>query len=128
VKLLAASPSSSLPWNESDLTEGIPVLLVGDINAKNTNWNSRLISARGFLLPVYANRNSCLIYGPNSATIVPYTHNGTPDVLGIAVVNDFVSLVYLTAPHSAQITCPSSSTPRAVRPFRTYLTAPASVE
>jgi hypothetical protein len=39
---------------ESDLTEclsgDLPVLLAGDLNAKYTDWNSRLITIRGALL------------------------------------------------------------------------------
>jgi hypothetical protein len=37
-----------------------------------------------------------LIYGPDSPTTAPYTHNATPDVLDIVVVKDFVLPVYLT--------------------------------
>jgi hypothetical protein len=81
--------------------------MVGDLNAKHRNWNSTLTIARGSLLRDYADRNSCLIYGPDSPTTAPYTQNATPDVLDIVVVKDFVLPVYLTAQHSAQITCRS---------------------
>jgi hypothetical protein len=37
-----------------------------------------------------------LIYGPDSPTTAPYTHNATPDVLDIVVVKDFVLPVHLT--------------------------------
>jgi hypothetical protein len=53
-------------------------------------------SARGSLLRNYAIRNTCLIYGPDSPTTAPYTHNATPDVLYIVVVKDLVLPVYLT--------------------------------
>jgi hypothetical protein len=37
-----------------------------------------------------------LIYGPDSPTRVPYTHNATPDVLDIVIVKEFVLPMYLT--------------------------------
>jgi hypothetical protein len=70
--------------------------MAGDLNAKNKDSNSRLTKAKGSLLRDYADRISCLIYGQDSPTTAPYTHNATPDVLGIAVVKDFVLPVYLT--------------------------------
>jgi hypothetical protein len=72
VKLVAAYLSPTRPLIESDLTEclsgGFPVFLAGDLNAKCTDWNSRLIKDRGSILRDYANRDSCVIYEPNSPT------------------------------------------------------------
>jgi exonuclease III len=100
VKLVAAYLSPTRPLIESDLSEclsgGFPVLMAGDLNAKHTDWNSRLTTARASLLRDYANRNTCLICGPDSPTTVPYTHDATLDVLDIVVVKDFVLPVYLT--------------------------------
>jgi hypothetical protein len=52
VKLTYLSPTR--PLIESDLSEclsrGFPVLLAGDLNAKYTDWNSRLTTARGSFL------------------------------------------------------------------------------
>jgi hypothetical protein len=100
VKIVVAYLSPTRPLIESGLNEclswGLPVLMAGDLNAKHTDWNSRLITARGALLRDYANRNSCLIYGPDSPTTVPYQQNANPDVLEIVVVNDFVLPVHLT--------------------------------
>jgi hypothetical protein len=111
VKLVSAYLAPTGPMIESDMTEclsgGIPVLMAGDLNAKHKDWNYRLTTARGSLLRDYANRNSCLIYGPDSPTTAPYTHNATPDVLDIVVVKDFVLPVHLSAQHSVQITCRS---------------------
>jgi hypothetical protein len=85
MKLVAAYLSPTRPLIESDLTErlngGFPVLIAGDRNAKHADWNSRLITARGSLLRYYANRNFCLIDGPDSPTTAPYTQNATPGVL-----------------------------------------------
>jgi hypothetical protein len=100
VKLVSAYLAHTRPLVESDLTEclsrGIPVLMAGDRNAKHKDWNSRLTTARGPILRDYADRNSCLIYVPDSPTTAPYTHNSTPDVLGIVVVKDLVLPVHLT--------------------------------
>jgi hypothetical protein len=70
--------------------------MAGDLNAKHKDWNSRLTTARRSLQRYYADRNSCLIYGPDSPTTASYTHNATPEVLDIDVVKDFVLPVHLT--------------------------------
>jgi hypothetical protein len=54
--------------------------MAGDLNAKRTDWNSKLNRARGSLLRHYANRNSCLISRPDYSATALYTHNATPDV------------------------------------------------
>jgi hypothetical protein len=86
----------------------IPVFLAGDLNAKHTDWNSRLTTAKGLLLRDYANRNSFLIYGPDSPTMAPYTHNATPDVIDIVVVKDFVLPVHVCL-YCTQLESPASS-------------------
>jgi hypothetical protein len=100
VKLASSYLSPTRPLIELDLTEclsgGIPVLMTGDLDAKHKDWNSRLTTARESLLRDHAYRNSCFIYGPDSPTTAPYTHNATPDVLDLVVVKDFVLPVHLT--------------------------------
>jgi hypothetical protein len=66
---------------------------------KHRDWNSKLTTVRGSLLCDYANRNSCLVYGPDSPIINLYNSNATPDILDI-VVKDFVLPVYLTVCHA----------------------------
>jgi hypothetical protein len=111
VKLVWAYLAPTRPFTESDVTEclsgGIPGLMAGDHKAKHNDWNSRLTTARRALLRDYADRNSCLIYGPESPTTAHYTHNATPDVFDIVVVKDFVLQIHLTAQNSVQITCRS---------------------
>jgi hypothetical protein len=68
-----------------------------DLNAKHVDWNYRLTTVRGELLGDYADRNSCLIHGPDSPTTVPYNPSATLDVLDIAITKNFVTPVYLTA-------------------------------
>jgi hypothetical protein len=57
-ELVSASLSPTRPFIESDMTEClsgvIPVLIGVDLNAKRTDWNSGLITARGSLLRDYA--------------------------------------------------------------------------
>jgi hypothetical protein len=95
VKILAAYLSPTRPFIVSGLSAclggGLPVHMAGDLNAKHVEWNSRLITKRGSLLRNYADKNSCLIHGPNSPTIVPYNSSATPDVLDIVITRDLVS-------------------------------------
>jgi hypothetical protein len=70
--------------------------MVGDLNAKHVEWNSRLITKRGRLLRDYADKYSCLIHGPNTPTTVPYNPSSTPDVLDIAITKGLNSPVYMT--------------------------------
>jgi hypothetical protein len=111
VKLVSAYLSPTRHLMESELTVclsgGIPVLMAGDLNANHTDWNSRLIAARGSLLRDYAVRNSCLTYGPDSPTTAPYTHNATPDVIDMVVVNDFPPTVTSDCLRSTQLRSPA---------------------
>jgi hypothetical protein len=54
MKLVAAYLWPTRPLIESDMTDslsgGFPFLMAGDHNAKDTGWNSRLITARGLFL------------------------------------------------------------------------------
>jgi hypothetical protein len=70
--------------------------MAGDLNAKHVEWNSRLITKRGRPLRDYADKNSCLTYGPNTPTTVPYNPSATPDVIDIAITKDLDYQVYLT--------------------------------
>jgi hypothetical protein len=118
MKLVAACLSPTRPLNESDMTEclseGFSVLMAGDLNAKHTDWNSRLITARGSLLRDYTNRDSCLIHGPDSPTAHTECY---PDVLHFVVVKDIVQPVNLSVcsalssdnlPNLIDTTCRSS--------------------
>jgi hypothetical protein len=100
VKILAVYLSPSRPLPASDLSVclggSLPILMAGDLNAKHVEWNSRLTTRRGRLLRDYADKNSCLIYGPNTPTILPYSSYATPDVLDIAITKHLVSPMYLT--------------------------------
>ena len=90
-KILAVYLSPSRPIR-LDLTvclrSGLPVLSVGNLNAKHVDCNSRLTSLRGKLLHDYADRHSCFIYEPDSPTSVPYNPSATPDIItkGVAIL------------------------------------------
>jgi hypothetical protein len=91
LKILAVYLSPSRPIVESDLSAffgGLfPVLMARDLNAKHVDWNAR----------DYASGNSCLIYGPDSSTTVPYNSSATRDGLDIVITKDLTFPVYLTA-------------------------------
>jgi hypothetical protein len=100
MKIMAAHLSPTRPLIDTDLTEclswGMSVLMAGNLNAKHTDWNFRGFKARGALLRDYADRNACLMYGPDSPATFLYQVNTDPDILDIVVYKGFVSTVYLT--------------------------------
>jgi endonuclease/exonuclease/phosphatase family metal-dependent hydrolase len=100
VKILAVYLSLSRPLIKRDLSAcldgGLPVLMAGDLNAKHVDWNSRLTTTRGRLLRDYADRKSCLIYGPDSPTSIPCNPSAIPDVLDIVLTKNIVTPVSLT--------------------------------
>jgi len=100
VKILADYLSTTRPLIPSDLSACLggvlPVLMAGELNAKYVEWNSRLMTKRGRFLRDYADRNSCLIHGPNTPTTVPYNPSATPDVLDIVITTDLVFRAHLT--------------------------------
>ena len=108
MKILAVYLSPSRPLIKRDLSAcldgGLPVLMAGDLNAKHVDWKSRLTTTRGRLLRDYADRNSCLIYCPDSPTTIPYNPSAIPDVLDIVLTKNLVTPVNLSARHSAQAT------------------------
>jgi hypothetical protein len=55
--------------------------MAGELNAKHIEWTTRLTTVRGKVLRDYADRHSCLIYGPDSSTPdVIYRHNQRPSI------------------------------------------------
>jgi endonuclease/exonuclease/phosphatase family metal-dependent hydrolase len=100
-KVLAVYLSPSRSKIKRDLSAclddgGLPVLIAGDLNAKHVDWNSRLTTTRGRLLRDYADKTSCLIYGPNTPTTIPYNPSTIPDVFDIVLTKNLVTPVDLT--------------------------------
>ena len=55
----------------------------GDLNAKKTDWNSRLTTSRGRKLARHADMNEYAISAPNRPTYYLHQINVRPDVLDI---------------------------------------------
>jgi endonuclease/exonuclease/phosphatase family metal-dependent hydrolase len=100
VRILAVYLSPCRPLLATDLSAciggGLPVLMAGDLNAEHVEWNSRIVTRRVRLLRDYADKNSCLIYGPNTPTTVLYNFSAAPDVLDIIITKDVTTPVHLT--------------------------------
>jgi hypothetical protein len=81
-KILAAYLSSSHPLIGVDMTAcyggELPVLIGGDLNAKQVDWNSRMTRG-GKLLRDYADGNSYLFFGSDNPITNPYKSSVTPD-------------------------------------------------
>jgi hypothetical protein len=73
------------------------VLLAGDQNSKHVDRNSSLIARRGKLLRDYAVEKSCLIFGREFPTTIPYNPSATPDVMDIVISRHLASSVHLTS-------------------------------
>jgi endonuclease/exonuclease/phosphatase family metal-dependent hydrolase len=101
VVILAVYLSPCRPLIRADLVAcfggGLPVLMAGDLNAKNVDWNSWLTTRRGKILRDYADRNSCLIFGPDTPTTNPYNPSAIPDVLDIVITRDILSSGHLAS-------------------------------
>ena len=99
VVALASYISPSRPLIGADLSicfgGGFPKVMVGDVNAKHVDWNSRLSTRREKLVRDYADENSCLIFGSESPTKNPYDPSVTHDVLGIFMTKNLTFPVYL---------------------------------
>ena len=76
---------------------GLPVLMAGDLNAKDVDWNSRLRTRRGKLLRAYADENSCLTFAPDSPNTNPFNPSVTPVFLDIGITKNLSIPVYLTS-------------------------------
>jgi hypothetical protein len=82
---------------DADFEGGLQALMVSGMNAKHLDSNSRLTTKRGKNLRGYADRNSCLIFGPNTLTTNPYNPSATPDVLDIVLTRNIASSVHLAS-------------------------------
>ena len=56
-----------------------------------STWTGTIV----WLLCDYATKNSCVVYGPNTWTTVPYYSSATTDVLDIVITKDVFTPVYL---------------------------------
>ena len=76
------------------------------LNAKNTDWNSRLLSSRGRKLARHADRNKYAISATDSTTYYPHQRNAKHNVLDIFLhhmeltVLDVITLDELNSDHN----------------------------
>jgi hypothetical protein len=75
----------------------LPILMAGDLNAKHVDWISRVSMRIGKLLRDYSDENSCLFFGADSPTTIPYNPSATPDVLDIVKTRHLPSSLHLTS-------------------------------
>lgn len=62
-----------------------PTLLAADLNAKHTNWGSRLINHAGRMLQQDAETFNYTVLGPDEPTHIPANPRHAPDVLDLAL-------------------------------------------
>ena len=68
----------------------------GDMNAKHTDWNSRLISTRGRQLERLASSNNYNVIGPTTPTCYPIQEHCNPDVLDIFLTKTLLPIAEIT--------------------------------
>jgi hypothetical protein len=99
MKILALYLSPSRPLIGADLSTcfgaGLPLLVAVEFNAKHVDLNYQMTTRWGKLLRDYADKNSCMIFGPDTPTSNPYNPSVTPDVLDIVLTQNLPFPVYL---------------------------------
>ena len=82
--------SPSLPITTNDLDTLLNIngsfLYAGDMNAKHTSWNSRIITPRGRTLHKHAEDNDYDVIGPKEYTHYPRNPAHNPDVLDVVMM------------------------------------------
>ena len=76
-----------------------PAIIAGDFNARHTAWQCTNINKAGRLLYELSIKKDFVIVGPDSPTHFPYVSYHTPNILDIAILNDFSSQVTLETLH-----------------------------
>ena len=120
------NPSKPLEEDDLDTLIGLSkskkFIFGGGLNAKNTNWNSRLTTSRGRKLARHADRNQYAIFAPDRPTFYSHRINVHPDVLDIfqhhteLPVADVESLDELNSDHNpVLLTVDSSMTSQMLR-------------
>jgi Exonuclease III len=117
----AVYQSPNKPLVEEDLDKLIGLskskkfIFGGDLNAKHTDWNSRLVTTRGRTLARHADKNMYAISAPDSPTYYSHRTNVHPDVLDIYLhrmelpVKDVETLDELNSDHNPVLLTVDSS-------------------
>lgn len=81
------SPSYELLDSDLNIMNNISqhFILAGDLNSKNTDWNSRITTKRGRKLARHAEENNYEILGPTEHTFFPHNSDHQSDVLDIVL-------------------------------------------
>jgi reverse transcriptase-like protein/endonuclease/exonuclease/phosphatase family protein len=66
------------------------IVLIGDLNSKNVNWNSRLTNTFGRRLEQFTEARNATVVAPNTPTHYPDNPENRPDVIDVAVLK-FIS-------------------------------------
>lgn len=66
-------------------------LLIGDFNAKNTNWGCRHNNQNGLILSQIANILKLKLITPAEPTYYPFDRNKNPDILDIGITNSNIT-------------------------------------
>lgn len=66
------------------IDEDTPTIIMGDLNAKHSTWNSRTNNPRGNKLHKYFDTTDAIVIGPDAPT--HFAHQGGHDVLDIAII------------------------------------------
>ena len=107
------SPGKPLEEDDLDtligLSESKKFIFGGDLNAKNTDWNSRLTTSRGRLLARHADRNQYAISAPDRPTYYSHRTNVRPDVLDIFLHHMGLPVADVERMNSIQIIIPYCS-------------------
>lgn len=70
----------------------VPLLLMGDLNAKHTTWNNRKSNTAGTILHNFVSNHNFTVLCPPNATYVPPTAKKTPSTIDLLVVNNKVNV------------------------------------
>ena len=91
------SPSHPLIKSDFDKMQQISdkFLFAGDLNCKNTDWNSRLTNKRGRQLAKHAENNNYEVLGPVEHTYYPRNPQNRSDVLDIVLKRCDAHVLYM---------------------------------
>jgi hypothetical protein len=92
----------------------------------HVDWNSRLNATRSQLPCDYANEYTCLIYGPDTPSTIPYNSFSAFDVVDVVLTLAVATPCMGRAPHWFWITCLYLETQCVTYLFSTYQTATIS--
>nr|CAD7203601.1 unnamed protein product [Timema douglasi] len=76
-----------LPQDLDEITDYNKLFLAGDLNSKNTIWNSRLTTGNGRTLADHADAHDYVVVAPDEPTFYPSNYLQRPDIIDVALTN-----------------------------------------